>query len=114
MLSDLTDFQIECEGKLDSFLSGCVGIEVSNREISGEREKFIHINLNVKNIEVWVYRQECMFVCSGSDVHFEAADYPNKNKLIDEFISSLMVCVSGADVSDLGSGFIKIFDGRKL
>ena len=113
-MEKLTIFQDDCEQKLNTLLFVFENIEILSREIKGKKEKYIHIVLSIKDIEVWIYKQECMFVCSGEDVHFEEADYSNKSELIGGFVAAVECCILGEDMSGLGSGFIKILNGKDL
>jgi len=113
-MTERTDFQIECEKRLSDFLNLDTSVETVSREMLGEREKYIHIKLNLRNVEIWIYGRECMFACAGNDVHFESADYADEERLIEDFLKSLRECLAGKDVSSAGSAFLKLFTGKDL
>lgn len=113
-MNKLTEFQNNCEEKLNNYINLHHDISILDRDVKGKKENYLYLKFNVENIEVWIYEQECMFTCSKNDVHFESADYPVKNKLIEDFIQAFDACISGKGMSDMGSGFVKVFDGKDL
>jgi len=84
----LTDFQVKCEQQLHSALAN-IGMSVSNREISGKSEKYIHGD--IETIKFWIYTDGAEFKSSNCHLHFEKPDYKSLDLLMDNFISKILL-----------------------
>lgn len=112
-MRELTNFQTECEQSLNEALLG-LGKRVDDRSLEGEHETFIHAKISNPLIEIWIYENEAMFSGDGFEFHFEAPDYPKRDKLISEFVETIASCIQGDIPKKAGSGFIGIIRGDKL
>lgn len=109
----LTKFQEKCDVEISKLASLC-SVQIVSRELEGKDEIYIHIILNVNSIDIWVYGEECMFSGDKCEVHFEKTDYKNSDELLDDFINTLERYIKGDDVSNSGTGFIKLFDLKDI
>lgn len=112
-MEELSEFQNDCLKSVEKLLSK-LDIAISDSKLEGKREKYLHIVAKDKNIEIWIYENECMFSYNNNDVHFERPDYSDGSNLIRDFISTVEKSLLGNDISKEGSGFVKLFDKGNL
>lgn len=112
-MNKLTNFQKKCEHSLIQSLC-LLNMELCDRNLDGDNEIFIYAKICNKQIELWIYENEAMFSGKDFEFHFENPDYHDKDKLIDDFVKTINLCLNGKVPKSAGSGFFKIFNGRKL
>jgi hypothetical protein len=112
MQHSLTLFQEECERRLVSALPA--GLEFTDREVKGSKERYVYAKIPSRNIEIWLYVDEAMFTAAGKSFVYERPDYPDVEKRIAVFVAAIVACVAGEEPTDKGSARVSLFRGRKI
>lgn len=84
----LTEFQLLCEQALTELVE-YRGLEVSSRELVGNGETFIHIGLEGRDLEVWIYEDEVECRVGRRRRNFERAVFKDEEERVAAFVKSI-------------------------
>lgn len=112
-MNKLTTFQIRCESTLVTALRER-GIDLVNRRLEGERERYIVAELPSHNITIWIYTDEPEISIRNKSLIYERPDYPDESKRISVFVEAVLSLVRGEQPADIGSKWFMFFRGKKL
>lgn len=112
-MTTLTAFQKDCESSLQHELHKR-GISHVDRQTAGEHETYVGLEVAEKNLKLWIYENEAMFIINGKSYAYEAPDYPREGALLDAFVTAVTDCVDGKPPRDPGSTRITLVTGRTL
>lgn len=87
-MEPLTDFQERCERALLALLEE-THVRIRTREVVGNGETFVHLCLESKGIEVWLYDDEAEYRAGRKSRNFEAVAFRDAEGQIATFIQSL-------------------------
>ena len=84
----LTEFQHRCEEALSELLE-YRSSSLSDREIVGNGETYIHATIADRDLEVWIYDDEAEYRSGPKRRNFEAAVFRDESERIASFIKEV-------------------------
>jgi len=112
-MSNISHFQATCERRLSDALSNA-GFSVDKKEVRGESERFVYMEISGGQVKVWIYKDEPEFSMGEKSWIYEAPDYPENDFRIKAFVESVLACLKGDEPPDKGSSIIELFKGRPI
>lgn len=91
MTKNITDFQRKCEFALSTILKN-KNLGLVNRKLNGQKE--IYIYGEVKDLEIWIYKDGAEIGGMNIDKRFEKDDFKSEDELINAFKSEVESLVS--------------------
>jgi hypothetical protein len=85
----LADFQIQCEKRLITALSG-IDLSISGRSLDGKTETYITGTVTGTNIIFWIYEDGADFKSPNDSPVFEKPDYDSLDGLAKAFVTSVL------------------------